>query len=1033
MSRLADLEANLSLLHEKLAHLEHAEIITANASEGFELKRKIEEIRRKIAEVEAEKSGLSGEAKTGASAGAPGTQSAAVNGPAGQVVIVQNLYGNLTTSGAAERQASPMAGGKFINVPGRNDFFTGREEILSRLHATLKAEGRAAIKQAISGLGGIGKTQTAIEYAHRHAEDYACVLWTGAESESALTSGFASFAPHLGLPSLEKTEETVAAVKRLLTQRSDWLLILDNADALERVDKFLPNPVTGAVLLTSRATNFRRVGIANPVTLEVMTEAEALAFFAKALGVDAIAAEESEAAKNLAKELGHLPLALEQVAAYVKKNRVSFGKYLELYRARRLAILKKSQPEVGDYQADAETGRRHTVETTWRLNFEQVETASPAAADILRVSAFCAPDPIPFEVVAKGDEEISEAVAMAVAEADVVNEVIRPLTEYSLVAMDGERETFAVHRLVQAVTRERLGVEEPEWAERAVRAVNRAFSDEENFYQGDACERLVPHAKELAHAIEAFRLETAEAAWLLNNCGYFLRERTRYAEAKPLLERALTIQEKTLGAEHRDTATILNNLAGLYDDQGEYGKALPLSERALAIREKALGAEHPSTAVSLNNLAGLYEAQGEYGKALPMYERALAIREKALGTEHPDTATSLNNLAGLYEAQGEYGKALPLYERALAIREKTLGAKRRETATSLNNLATLYQAQGEYGKAAPLYERALAIREKALGAEHPDTATSLNNLAYLYYAQGEYGKAEPLFERALAMTEKMLGTEHPLTAGSLNNLAELYRVRGAYAKAESLMKCALAINEKALGVEHPDTAGSLNNLAGLYDMQGAYANAVPLYERALAIWEKALGAEHPSTARGLNNMASLYAAQGDSAKALPLYERALAIREKALGAEHPDTARGLNNLALLYKEQGDYGKAEPLYERALAIYEKALGAEHPDTAQSLSNLAELYRAQGEYGKALPLSERVLAILEKALGAEHPSTATSLNNLALLYSEQGDYGKALPLLERAVAIFEKTLGAEHPHTQNAAFGLAAVRGMMSPPA
>jgi hypothetical protein len=391
MSRSDNIASHLALLHEKLSLLEREAIIVTDAGQKFSLQERIAETRRDIAKLEAERAGLPPDAPPTASVGAPGTQNAAVNGPTGQVVIVQNLYGNLTTSGAEERPASPMAGGKFINVPPRNDFFTGREEILSRLHATLKAGGRAAIKQAISGLGGIGKTATAIEYAHRRAEEYACVLWTGAESESVLTAGFASFAPHLGLPFLEKTDEQVAAVKGWLTQHPGWLLILDNADAPEIVTKFLPSPLTGAVLLTSRATNFDAVGNLSPIALEVMTEGEALAFLKERTKRARLSEGEEAAAKGLAAELGHLPLALEQAAAYVAKNRVPFAKYLEIYRARRLEILKKSPPEAGDY--------RLTVETTWGMNFEQVEAACPAAADILRMSAFCAPEAIPFALV----------------------------------------------------------------------------------------------------------------------------------------------------------------------------------------------------------------------------------------------------------------------------------------------------------------------------------------------------------------------------------------------------------------------------------------------------------------------------------------------------------------------------------------------------------------------------------------------------------------------------------------------------------
>jgi tetratricopeptide (TPR) repeat protein len=697
--------------------------------------------------------------------------------------------------------------GRLIGVPPRNDFFTGREEILSRLHATLKTEGRAAIKQAISGLGGIGKTATAIEYAHRRAEEYACVLWTGAESESALTSGFAGFAPHLGLPFLEKADDQVAAVRTWLADNPGWLLILDNADAPEVVKPFLPNPLTGAVLLTSRATNFATLTIAQTVALGVMPTDETLDFLRRRTGRSTLTEPEADAAAALAAELGYLPLALEQAAAFVKKNRIPFAKYLELYRTRRLAILKKSEPEAGNY--------RLTVETTWGLNFEQVEAASPAAADILRVSAFCAPEPIPFAVVEKGAAEISDALAKALAQAAIVNEVLSPLTDYSLITMDGDREEFLVHRLVQAVTREWLGETQRNWAERAVKAVNQAFPNPGDFNQWEFCERLAGHGTHLEQVIGKFGFEFAEAGRLLNQTGYYLRQRGWYAEAEPLYTRSLAIREKALGGEHLDTATSLNSLAVLYSEQGKYAEAEPLYKRSLAIREKALGREHPEIAGSLNNLASLYKAHGEYGKAEPLYKRSLAIREKTLGREHRETAIGLNSLALLYNAQGKYDAAEPMHKRALAIQEKVLGREHPDTALSLNSLAELYGAQGKYDAAEPLLKRALAIRETRLGEEHPDTATSLNNLGELYRKQGKDAEAETLLERALAIFEKALGEEHHLTATSLNNVALLYFAHGKYGKAFPLLERALAIFEKTLGGEHPNTRTVARNLAVL--------------------------------------------------------------------------------------------------------------------------------------------------------------------------------------------------------------------------
>src|SRR6202048_1669217 len=184
--------------------------------------------------------------------------------------------------------------------------------------------------------------------------------------------------------------------------------------------------------------------------------------------------------------------------------------------------------------------------------------------------------------------------------------------------------------------------------------------------------------------------------------------------------------------------------------QGRSADAEPLYQRSLAIDEKALGRDHPYVATALNNLAELYRGQGRYADAEPLYQRSLAIREKALGRDHPDVARALHNLAKLYRGQGRYTDAEPLYQRSLEIYDKALGRDHPDVATSLNSLAELYRGQGRYADAEPLYQRSLAIYEKALGRDHPDVATALNNLAYLYLQQARYADALPIIQRTMA-------------------------------------------------------------------------------------------------------------------------------------------------------------------------------------------------------------------------------------------------------------------------------------------
>ena len=409
---------------------------------------------------------------------------------------------------------------------------------------------------------------------------------------------------------------------------------------------------------------------------------------------------------------------------------------------------------------------------------------------------------------------------------------------------------------------------------------------------------------------------------LLHQQALRLHAEGRYAEAIPVMQKVLAMEEEQQGIEHPDTAHALNNLAALYYDTRDYAQAEPLHRRALAIREKVLGFDHPNTAQSLNSLARLYQAIGAYTKAEPLYHRAIAIIEKVLGPEHLEITTVLNNLATLYQDTGSYAKAELLLQRVLMICGKMLGPEDLQTAFSRNNLAQLYQDRGSYGMAEPLYHRALAIFEKGLGLEHPNTATVLSNLAMLYRDTRAYIKAEPLLQRVLTIREKILGPEDLQTAFSLNNLAQLYQDRGAYGKAEPLLQRALEIIEKVLGPEHPLTATLLNNLALLYMNRGAYGKAEPLFQRVLGIIEKVLGPEHSRMASSLNNLALLYENIGNYAKAESFLRQALTIHEKSQGAEHPLLLHSLFNMALLQWRMNGALAALPFLERCQLIEKK---------------------------------------------------------------------------------------------------------------
>jgi tetratricopeptide (TPR) repeat protein len=761
----------------------------------------------------------------------------------------------------------------------RTPYFTGRDDLLDRLRQQLVERHRAAL----SGLGGVGKTQTAIEYAVRHRIEYpGGVFWVNAETISGLTSGFVDIATALRLTAAGSNNQELV-LRAMLTwfeRTGQWLLILDNVDGRDDLRRFVPEHAVGDVQITSRESVFSELGIPRALEVRDLDDAEALRFLLARTGRDDADAVDRAAAAELGTELGNLPLALEQAAAYIAETNATFSSYLSAFRKRRVTLLEKAVGLVS----------RDTVAVTWATNFEAVQRASPAAADVLRVSAFLGPDAIPFELLLEGAQALGGPIAETLCDPDdlEIAELLRPLARYSLIRSNGSARAYGVHRLVQEVVRAAL--DEParrSYVERAVAALDAALP-EMGFANWNQHDRLVAHIVSIAGWLDSYDMHSDAGYRLLKETGRHLLQRGQYAEAEPLLQHSLAIAERASGLDGPDVASSLHYMALLRFFQGRYADAQTLHERALAIRERALAPDHELVSVSLNNLANVFFTLGRYTEAEQLYQRSLAIGERARGPDDPLVATTINNLAETYVKRDLYIDAKPLFERSLAAREGALGADHPHVALSLYNLANLARLSGRYPEARPLYERALAIRERAYGPGHEDIAETLAGLAWLDTNEGRYDEARQLYERALAIQERAIGPDHVEVAGTLDGLARLEGRQGRHTEAETLYKHALAIRECAVGSWHPDSARSLHGLARVALEQGRYAEAESLYERALMIVEPALGSDHPSVAEGLLGLGLLRKNEGPRAEALALYERALAIKEQTFGPEHPE-------------------------------------------------------------------------------------------------------------------------------------------------
>lgn len=763
----------------------------------------------------------------------------------------------------AAAQISP----EIHNLPSRNAFFTGREAQLKRLKQLLSESGSVALTQrvTISGLGGIGKTQLALEYAHRwHAEVYRAAFWVNAAEVSTLQAGYYSLANTLELP--ERNEQDldrcVQAVKRWLERATNWLLVLDNADNLQLARSFLPAKHRGHVLLTTRSQIVGTIAIKR-TEIEEMEPAEGLHFLLKRArmvqdeaGLANVATNVRDAALELVTLLGGHALALDQAGAYVEETGASFSDYIQLYHEARQSLLNRRGSSDSPYSEDEHP---KSVAATFKLSFEDACKRHPMAADILYFCSFLQPDAIPEEVLEQDDGLQIDTQSL--------NEVIAALRRYSLIKRNAQEKTLSMHRLVQAVLIDTMSSAlKMQWRERIILTLNKVFP-EVKFKEWSRCRRLLPHALIAATWTETELTSLLDTSQLLLKVGIYLRERGQYAEAEPLLVRTLSIREQQLEGERLDTAVSLHDLAVLYRRQGKYEQAETLYLKALSIYEQRLGPDHPDTASVLNDLAALYVRQGKYEQAATLYQRVLTVREQHLGAEHLDTVESLHNLAVLYRRLGKYEQAEPLCQQVLSIRKKLLGDDHPDIASVLNDLARLYDAQGKYEQAEALLQFALTIQEPHLGSDHPDTALSLHNLAAHYWRQGKYKQAEPLCQRALRIREKQLGAEHPDTARSLNGLAMLYQQQGNYEQAEVLYRQALAIIEQQPGTEGFYAAYPLNGLARLLQDQGEHEQARVLYQRALNIQEQQLGSPHLHSKATRNDFALFLRRIGRDAEA----------------------------------------------------------------------------------------------------------------------------------------------------------------------
>ncbi|MDR2579425.1 MAG: tetratricopeptide repeat protein [Fibromonadaceae bacterium] len=775
----------------------------------------------------------------------------------------------------------------FNNLPFvRNKYFTGRDGIFEDICAGFESGSVILRTQVITGMGGIGKTQMALEYAYRYSSKYDYIWWVQAETEATVLMAYKNFAVKMKLLNKEQqdNESIIETVLNWMNSHSKWLFIYDKADNITRNTIWLPRNNRENILITTRD---RRNDIGNIIYVDVFKEEEAIDFLEKRTEI-----KDSPNASKLAGCLGYFPLALEQAAAYIKINKIIYIDYLSLFEDYGLRVLEK---------IDRGTNYESSIAATMELSIEKIE--QEASLQLLYLCSYMAPEDIDDVLFSENSELLPSPLREIMADRLKRNDVWSQLIRNSFLKKQENGKGYSMHRLLQEIVRNKIG-NDSQWAQCCLSLFYKSY----RFEYGDIevqnrFLRLTPHVETLLNltvSTLATDEEQEKIVRLYHIGGFGNNLLGNYDRALEWYYNALEISEKILGKEHPNIATTYNNMALVFNDRGDYDKALEYYDYALAIFEKVLGREHLSTAATYNNMALIFENRGDYDKALEYYGYALDICEKILGKEHPSTATTYNNMALVFSNRGDYDKALEYYGSALEICEKVLGKEHPNTASTYNNMALVFENQGDYDKALEYYGYALEISKKALGKEHPSTATTYNNMALVFGNQGNYYKALEYYGYALKIRERVLGKEHPSTATTYNNMALIFSNQGDYGKALEYYSYALEISKKALGKEYPSTATTYNNMAGVFNDQGDYNKALEYYGYALKISEKVLGKDHPSTASTYNNMARVFSNQGDYGKALEWYVMSYNILLSKLGPENPKTKNVFENMIKAY-------------------------------------------------------------------------------------------------------------------------------------
>jgi tetratricopeptide (TPR) repeat protein/DNA-binding SARP family transcriptional activator len=757
----------------------------------------------------------------------------------------------------------------------------------------------------VSGMHGAGKTQAAIAYAHRTRAVYHHIFWLGAGSDELLSQGITQMAGRLSLEPEPEWRLTRAAVFQWLRNHAGWLLVVDNLMLDAAVAEFQEVATAGHVLIT---TVRRPDGHLAGIKLGEMSADEGATLLLRSVVPEAdltalqqVPGGDWAKAREISDGLGGLPLAISQAGAYINAGFAELHNYLDRREVARNRCLRE--------YPGFESGRHPSVFLTFSMALERVEgraTGSPTddsdakfvadvnrgLADLLRLSAFLAPDAIPVDLIAQPSIALGPNLQPLALDKIMRDHAVAEAWGWSLIQLDRRHGSFSVHVIVQEVIRARLSADEQiAWASRATRLMAHVFPapsySEGALFDWSACERLLPHVHACGSCIVEYDLAFREAGQLLLNAGTYAWHRAKYDLAEGQLLQAVSIFRRAKDARAVDLARGLQALADCLRHNADFPRAVAAYEEALDIWERQ---EQPGFDMTrcLHGLGLQYRDWLHYGEANQTFKRALEVRTKLLGEAHFQVLWLQNDLADLYCRLGMCSKGEPLLLRALELVDPA-NDKHREMISWLNSTLGIYCRRSEFETTRDRMQAGLDLAMMKYGPLHPQVAGRLYDMAMLFRHNDQHVDAEDLFQKAVRIWQETLGEHSTDIVLAYNGLAWLYIRQDRFQEAEALMQLALVAREATFDTQHPYRALSLANIAVLYQHQDRSSEAEPLFVEATSILQNTAGPNNPVTAAILVRQAAMMRKASKPREARTLEQQAEQMRRSYV-VDWPDLA-----------------------------------------------------------------------------------------------------------------------------------------------